>query len=125
MDCGVGIPTMKADGAANVRPVIAPRYAAKRPAVLPNMEGEKRLKGACSLAWRGACRLFIQHYFPAKSGKRSSPVSALKSVRPLDQVRERIRYVHYSIRSADADVHWIKAFIRFHDRRHPRPRAAP
>ena len=51
---------------------------------------------------------------------RSSPGPALKSVRLLDQVRERIRYLHYSIRTADAYVHWIKAFIRFHDRRHPR-----
>jgi len=34
-------------------------------------------------------------------------------------VRERIRYLHYSIRTEDAYVHWIKAFIFFHGRRHP------
>ena len=44
---------------------------------------------------------------------------ALRSVRLLDQVRERIRYLHYSIRTEDAYVHWIKAFIFFHGRRHP------
>jgi integron integrase len=78
------------------------------------------LKAACGLAWRGAYWFFIQHYFPVKSGMRLSPLPALKSARLLDQVRERIRYLHYSIRTEDAYVHWIKAFIRFHDRRHPR-----
>ena len=37
----------------------------------------------------------------------------------LDQVRERIRYLHYSIRTEDAYVHWVRAFILFHGRRHP------
>ena len=55
----------------------------------------------------------------------SSHLPALRSVRLLDQVRERIRYLHYSIRTEDAYVHWIKAFIRFHDRRHPRDMGGP
>ncbi|MDP1691371.1 MAG: integron integrase [Burkholderiaceae bacterium] len=56
---------------------------------------------------------------------RSSPLPALRSARLLDQVRERIRYLHYSIRTEEAYVHWIKAFIRFHDRRHPREMGGP
>lgn len=45
---------------------------------------------------------------------------ALKSVRLLDQVRERIRYLHYSRRTEQAYVYWCRAFIRFHGLRHPR-----
>ncbi len=43
-----------------------------------------------------------------------------KPVRLLDQVRERIRYLHYSRRTAEAYVLWIKRFILFHNKRHPR-----
>ena len=43
----------------------------------------------------------------------------LKSVKVLDQLRERIRYLHYSIRTEEAYVHWVPAFIRFHGLRHP------
>jgi integron integrase len=43
----------------------------------------------------------------------------LRASRLLDQVRERIRYLHYSIRTEQAYVHWIRAFIRFHELRHP------
>jgi integron integrase len=35
-------------------------------------------------------------------------------------VREAIRVRHYSIRTEDAYVSWIKRFILFHDKRHPR-----
>ncbi|MFV8835708.1 integron integrase [Aquisalimonas sp. APHAB1-3] len=37
----------------------------------------------------------------------------------LDQVRERIRFKHYSIRTERAYVHWIRRFILFHGKRHP------
>ena len=43
----------------------------------------------------------------------------LQSARILDQLRERIRYLHYSLRTEEAYVYWAKAFIRFHDLRHP------
>jgi integron integrase len=43
----------------------------------------------------------------------------LQSPRLLDQVRERIRYMHYSIRTEQAYVHWVRAFVRFHRMRHP------
>ena len=47
------------------------------------------------------------------------PLPPLRSARLLDQVRERIHYLHYSIRTEDAYVHWIRGFILFHGRRHP------
>lgn len=45
--------------------------------------------------------------------------------RLLDQVREIIRIRHYSIRTEQAYVHWIRRFILFHDKRHPRDMGAP
>lgn len=39
--------------------------------------------------------------------------------RLLDLVREHLRYRHYSLRTEDAYVHWIKRYIFFHGRRHP------
>jgi integron integrase len=43
----------------------------------------------------------------------------LKSAKVLDQLRERIRYLHYSIRTEEAYVYWVRTFIRFHGLRHP------
>ena len=37
----------------------------------------------------------------------------------LEQVRQRIRTKHYSIRTEQAYVAWIKRFILFHNKRHP------
>ena len=39
--------------------------------------------------------------------------------RLLDQVCDRIRFRHYSIRTEQAYVDWIRRFIRFHGKRHP------
>ena len=35
-------------------------------------------------------------------------------------MRERIRYLHYSLRTEEAYLYWIREFIRFQGRRHPR-----
>ena len=45
--------------------------------------------------------------------------------RLLDQVRDRVRYLHYSLRTEEAYVYWVRAFVRFHGRRHPREMAGP
>jgi hypothetical protein len=39
--------------------------------------------------------------------------------RLLDQVREKIRLKHYSIRTEQGYSDWIKRFILFHGKRHP------
>jgi integrase len=49
----------------------------------------------------------------------------LKAPRLMDQVRERIRYLHYTRSTEQVYVHWCKAFIRFHGLRHPRDMGAP
>ena len=38
----------------------------------------------------------------------------------LDQVRHVIRKKHYSIRTEHGYTNWIKKFILFNDKRHPR-----
>ncbi len=43
-----------------------------------------------------------------------------KSPKLLDQVRDRLRVKHYSIRTERAYVDWIKRFIGFHGKRPPR-----
>ncbi|BAL25674.1 phage-related integrase [Azoarcus sp. KH32C] len=43
----------------------------------------------------------------------------------LDQVRERIRYKHYSIRTEQAYVYWIRLFVRHNGLRHPRDMGVP
>src|ERR1700709_73511 len=49
----------------------------------------------------------------------------LQSTRLLDQVRERARYLHYSLRTEDAYVYWARFFIRWHGLKHPRDMGAP
>ncbi|THF60792.1 integron integrase [Pseudothauera nasutitermitis] len=44
--------------------------------------------------------------------------------RLLDQLRERIRYKHYSLRTEQAYVHWVRTFIRHYGLRHPRDMGA-
>ena len=39
--------------------------------------------------------------------------------RLLERVRDRIRVKHYSLRTEQAYVDWIKRFILFHGKRHP------
>ena len=43
----------------------------------------------------------------------------LASSRLLDQLRERIRYLHYSQRTEEAYVHWVRAYVRWHGMKHP------
>lgn len=38
----------------------------------------------------------------------------------LDAVRDKLRVRHYSIRTETQYVHWIKRFILYHQKRHPR-----
>lgn len=45
---------------------------------------------------------------------------AEKEPRLLDQVRHAIRTCHYSARTEEAYVAWIRRFILFHGKRHPR-----
>ena len=48
----------------------------------------------------------------------------LLSVRLLDQVRERIRYLHYSLSTEKTYLYWVRFFIRWHGLKHPRDMGA-
>jgi site-specific recombinase XerD len=70
------------------------------------------------------------HAAPVAPARRAPAAGAqalppLRAPRLLDQVRERIRYLHYSLRTERAYVHWVRAFVRFHGcQRHPREMGA-
>lgn len=55
------------------------------------------------------------------------PTPQEQSPRPrlFDQVRDEIRLRHYSIRTEHTYLGWIKRFILFHNKRHPRAMGAP
>ncbi len=38
----------------------------------------------------------------------------------LEQVRDKIRVKHYSYRTEQSYVQWIKRFIIFHNKQHPK-----
>ncbi len=42
--------------------------------------------------------------------------------RLFDRVRDALRFRHYSYRTGQAYLHWIKRYIYFHQKQHP---AAP
>jgi integron integrase len=49
----------------------------------------------------------------------------LRSTRLLDQVRERVRYLHYSLSTEHSYLQWVRRFVRFHGLRHPREMGGP
>jgi integron integrase len=53
--------------------------------------------------------------------KSSTPalLPPLTKNKVLDQLRERIRYLHYSLRTEQAYVYWVRLYIRFHGLKHP------
>jgi hypothetical protein len=56
---------------------------------------------------------------------RSCDHSCPATPRLLDQVREVIRIKHYSIRTEQAYVQWIRRHIIYHGRRQPKELGAP
>ena len=62
----------------------------------------------------------------AFANKRQSTYAfpPLQSVKILEQVRERVRYLHYSMRTEEAYLYWIRFFIRWSGMRHPKDMGA-
>jgi integron integrase len=46
------------------------------------------------------------------------------SPRLLDVLRQRLRYAHYSLRTEQAYVHWVRRYVHWAGRRHPRQMGA-
>jgi hypothetical protein len=67
------------------------------------------------------CCIYIQYRpaittlsFPGVSFGPAAAALALPPRRLLERVRERARYLHYSLRTEQAAVHWVRAFVRLH-----------
>lgn len=58
---------------------------------------------------------------PARSALPAAPAPP----RLLDQLRARIRVKHYALRTERTYVEWVRRFILFHGKRHPRDMGAP
>ena len=65
----------------------------------------------------GECRRFA-------AVRESAPPAAPKP-RLLDRVREALRIRHYSRRTEEAYIAWIRRYILFHNKRHPAEMGAP
>jgi len=52
--------------------------------------------------------------------RTSDAVAGERPRRLLDQVRQAIRYRHYSYRTEQAYVGWVRRFVLYHGRRHPK-----
>ena len=51
---------------------------------------------------------------------KKSEISSQNKPRLLEQVRDVLRYLHYSYRTEQSYIHWIKRYIYFHNKKHPR-----
>jgi len=73
------------------------------------------------------------HYLTPSRGNRYSSPLAVHETSPaeprkprlLDRVRAALRTRHYSPRTEEAYVAWIRRYILFHDKRHPAEMGAP
>jgi Phage integrase, N-terminal SAM-like domain len=63
-------------------------------------------------------RSSIRPFFPI-TFQVVTPHGGAAKPRLLDQVREKLRHRHYSLRTERAYADWIRRFILFHQKRHP------
>ena len=62
---------------------------------------------------------------PDNDAARATPASTAPAVRLLPQLRQAIRVRHYSLRTEQVYVGWVRRFVHFHGLRHPRELGAP
>ncbi len=55
-----------------------------------------------------------------QTGRERIGVEGSQSPKLLDQLKDQLRVCHYSIRTENAYVDWVRRFILFHDKRHPK-----
>jgi site-specific recombinase XerD len=56
--------------------------------------------------------------------QRQNAYQSRQQPKLLDQVRYAIRAKHYSLRTEEAYVQWVRRFILFHNKRHPKDMGA-
>lgn len=52
--------------------------------------------------------------------RAASPPPPLRATHLLDQLRERLRYRHYSLSTERSYVYWVRLFVRRSGMRHPK-----
>jgi site-specific recombinase XerD len=57
--------------------------------------------------------------YPPNRNRFEDKAAANPKPKLLDQVRQAIETRHYSPKTEESYIHWIKRFIFFHKRRHP------
>lgn len=68
----------------------------------------------------------MQHNIPKPLLKNNAPIASMTDqVEPpprklLDRVSDAIRVKHYSYQTEKSYVQWVRRFILFHNKRHPR-----
>lgn len=90
-------------------------YAGLLPYTLVNMARAKSLV----ISVKMECCSYNQLISIGRYGMELNQSSTL-----LGRVREVIRYKHYSIRTERCYVEWVRRFVAFHGRRHPREMGA-
>jgi integron integrase len=63
--------------------------------------------------------------FSTRRGVEKSALPAPPPPKLLEQVRARLRLKHYSLRTEAAYIGWIRRFILFHKKRHPKDMSKP
>ncbi len=61
----------------------------------------------------------------SRASHSQPPTPARHPPKLLDRVRQALRRKHYSYRTEQAYIHWIKRFILFHNKRHPKDMGTP
>src|SRR4029453_4858087 len=82
-----------------------------------NTDGRSSAKPHCALL---LALILYKNTVLTNPMKSAPPRPTLRSSRLLDQVRERVRYCHYSLRTEQCYVYWIRFFIHFSRVRHSR-----
>lgn len=82
------------------------------------------LAWAHCLAYKSGCAAMAYH--GETPGSRSGSAPTRKPERGLlEEVRRQLRVRHYSLRTEEAYLGWVRRFVEHHERRHPRTLGAP
>ena len=61
-------------------------------------------------------QMFVNREKPSKDSTMNPVAYLPQSQRLLDLVREVLRYRHYSLKTEQAYLHWVRFFVRWHGR---------
>src|ERR1044071_4245577 len=74
----------------------------------------------CTRVVAAQVRVWWYYAVPLNHTNKTHPSRAMQPPKLLDQVRTVLRVKHFSLSTERAYANWIKRFILFHHKRHPR-----